>query len=149
MACMLRPLLLLAAVTVAILTLSVVACGADPPSATPIPTHTPTPTPTPTVATPLPCPEGGTRLTNEDPGGSGKYRFNPSELTFKVGQTVTLCLKAESEFHTVTVDELEIDEALDARETRNFTYTFDRAGEFRLYCIPHEALGMIGKIVVQ
>ena len=140
-----RPLPLLAAVAVAILTLSVVACGADPPSATPIPT----PTPIPTVATPLPCPEGGTRLTNEDPGGSGTYKFNPSELTFNVGQTVTLCLKAESEFHTVTVDELEIDEALDAGEMRNIKITFDRAGTFRLYCIPHEALGMVGKIVVQ
>ena len=140
---MLRPLLLLAAVAVAILTLSVVACGADPEDQKPASV---VPPPPPTVP---PCPEGGTRLTNEDPGGSGKYKFNPSELTFKVGQMVTLCLKAESEFHTVTVDELGIDEALDARETRNFTYTFDRAGEFRLYCIPHEALGMIGKIIVQ
>ena len=44
---------------------------------------------------------------------------------------------------------LEIDEALDAGEMRNIKITFDRAGTFRLYCIPHEALGMVGKIVVQ
>ena len=86
-------------------------------------------------------------ITNEDIGGSGAYRFNPSELTFKKGQTVTLRLKAETEFHTFTVDELGIDEALGAGESKDFIFTFDTPGVFDLICIVHP--DMTGAITVE
>lgn len=56
---------------------------------------------------------------------------------------------AETEFHTFTVDDLGIDMELDSGETKTLTYTFDKAGVYKLICIPHEALGMVGEIVVQ
>jgi plastocyanin len=101
------------------------------------------------AATTPPAPAGGdvVEITNEDPGGSGQYRFNPSEVTFKVGQTVTLRLKAETETHTFTVDDLDIDVSLSPGETQDLTFTFDKAGEFDLICIPHKGQ-MSGKIIV-
>ncbi len=89
------------------------------------------------------------KVENQDKGGSGEYMFVPSEFNFKVGQTVTFEVSAETEFHTFTVDELGIDWELDAGETKTFTHTFDRAGSFELVCIPHQVFGMTGVIVVE
>lgn len=83
-----------------------------------------------------------------DPDGSG-YVFDPSEFNFSVGETVSFILTAETEFHTFTVDELGIDVGVDPGETETLTFTFDEAGEYYLYCIPHESLGMTGTITVR
>ena len=92
---------------------------------------------------------GVVRVINRDQGGSGEYRFDPSQLRFEVGQEVTFSLSGETEFHTFTVEALGIDVSMDVGETVEYTFTFDEAGTFRLYCIPHEALGMTGEIVVE
>ena len=85
-----------------------------------------------------------------DPGGPGKeYAFDPSELTFNVGETVTLVLKSETQFHTFTVEELGIDVDVDGGETGSFDFTFDEPGTYTLICVPHQALGMIGTITVR
>lgn len=83
-----------------------------------------------------------------DPDGSGQYQFDPSRWTFRVGQEVNFILRAETEFHTFTVDDLGIDLSVVGVRTENFTFTFDRPGEYRLICIPHQALGMVGTITV-
>ena len=88
------------------------------------------------------------KIVNKDQGGSGEYGFYPSEFSFKIGEIVTFELTAETEFHTFTIDELDIDESVESRQTKTFTVTFTEAGEFQLYCIPHEAFGMVGKIIV-
>ena len=85
---------------------------------------------------------------NQDAGGSGDYKFAPSDFKFKRGEAVTFIMTAETEFHTFTVDELAIDESVSAGETTTFTHTFDKPGTYRLICIPHESLGMVGKLVV-
>ena len=106
-------------------------------------TRAPTAAPQPSI------PEGAVRVINRDQGGSGEYRFDPSEFTFKVGQEVTFALVAETEFHTFTVDELDIDVSMDAGQTVLFTFEFAKAGTYKLTCIPHETLGMVGEIVVE
>lgn len=85
----------------------------------------------------------------QDPGGSGAYLFDPSELTFSLGDTINLEMTSEDEFHTFTVDDLGIDVLVDAGGTETLTFTFDKAGTFDLICIPHEALGMVGTITVK
>jgi len=92
---------------------------------------------------------GGTPITviNEDIGGSGAYAFNPSSLTFKIGETVTFTLRSESEFHTFTIEELAIDESLEAGETKVLNFTFQEAGTFSLVCLAHPQ--MTGTITVQ
>lgn len=84
----------------------------------------------------------------QDPGGSGEYTFEPAEFRFQQGETVTFVLNAQTEFHTFTVDDLGIDVAVNGGTTQRLTFTFDNAGMFSLICIPHEALGMVGTIIV-
>ena len=116
-----------------------------PPPPAPVVQATPTPTPTAPCVDPIPIVS-----VNADPGGSGQYRFDPPAVyTFKVGDCVTFTLSAETEFHTFTVDDLGIDVEIDPGETETLTYIFDRPGEFKLICIPHELQGMTGSITVQ
>ena len=119
---------------------------------------TPTPISTSPSAAPAPAapaasapsiPDGAVRVINKDPGGSGKYEFDPAKFAFEVGQEVTFAVTAETEFHTFNVDELGIDVSMDAGETKVFTFTFHKAGVYKLFCIPHESLGMVGEIVVR
>jgi len=85
----------------------------------------------------------------EDPKGSGAYIFDPAELSFAVGETVTFSLTSEKEFHTFTVTDLGINTAVNAGETATLEVTFDTAGTYELICVPHRALGMVGTITVQ
>lgn len=131
--------------------LLLVACGGG---AAPAPTS-PEPTSQPAIIAPTtpPAPEAPAgdvqKVSLQDPGGSGAYIFDPADLTFGVGDTVTLELTSEGEFHTFTVDDLGIDVPVDAGATETLTFTFDTAGTFDLICVPHEALGMVGTITVQ
>ena len=104
---------------------------------------------TPAAAPEPSIPDDSVKIINRDQSGSGEYRFDPSELTFKVGQEVTFALVAQTEFHTFTVDELGIDVSIDAGTTELFTFEFANAGTYNLICIPHETLGMTGQIVVE
>ena len=88
-----------------------------------------------------------TKVVNRDPGGSGKYEFYPSKFTFNVGQEVKFELSSETEFHTFTIDDLDIDLGLEAEEVIEFTFTFNDAGTYDLVCLSHPE--MTGKIVVK
>ena len=134
-----------ALVLIALMGLALVglACGGGDDEAAP--TARPT---TAGSATPPPPPASGgdvVSVVNQDQGGSGEYKFVPSDFTFSVGETVTFSMVGETEFHTFTVDDLGIDEAVDGGATVTFTVTFDKAGTFKLICIPHEAFGMTGR----
>ena len=80
---------------------------------------------------------------------NGDYVYNPSEITVGTGKTVKFTLTAQEEFHTFTVDDLGIDLEVEAGDTQSITFTFDEPGSYDLICIPHESLGMVGKIIVQ
>ena len=150
------------AILVALISLALVACGGDDDGDTPsvqptaaVPTAPPTTAAAPVSTLPV-APTAGTgtagdvtriKVVNRDPGGSGKYQFSPSEVTFDVGETVEITLLGETEFHTFTVDDLDIDESLDAGEELVFTFTFDRAGVFDLICLAHPQ--MTGTITVK
>ena len=135
------------------------ACGGDGADPTPDSGRTsPPPPPAAPQATPTPKPapvdggnggDEGTPITvvNEDVGGSGQYAFNPADMSFTVGETVTFTLTAETEFHTFTVEDLGIDESLEAGETRKFTFVFKEAGSFDLICLAHP--DMTGTITVR
>ena len=125
-------------------------CGGDAPAPAPTATAQPAPQPTqPSTQTSAPPAGDVVKVENRDIGGSGEYRFVPDEFNFKLGETVTFEMSAETEYHTFTVDDLDIDEDMDAGETITFSYTFDRAGRFEIVCIPHQAFGMTGLIVVE
>ncbi len=131
---------------------AIAACGggdADEPAAEPAETTPEATAAATTAATPASATDDDVvKVVNRDPGGSGKYEFSPKELTFSVGETVTFQVSAETEFHTFEVDDLGISQEMEAGQTVEFEYTFDKAGTFELYCVPHEALGMTGTITV-
>lgn len=138
-----------------VLSASLAACGGsaeEEPAAQPEP---PAPASQEAPSSPAPAPgatDDGPRVVkvvNQDVAGSGKYQFVPSKLQFKLNETVTFEIVAETEFHTFTVDDLGIDESADGGKTVRFTYTFDKPGTFELICIVHEAFGMVGEIVVE
>ena len=125
------------------------ACGSNGggQEATIAPTVTAIETP---VAAPEPSiPDGAVTVINRDQSGSGEYRFDPSELTFKVGEEVTFALVAQTELHSFTVDELGVNVFIAPGTTELFTFEFAKAGTYNLICIPHESLGMTGQIVVE
>ena len=149
-------------VLVAVVSVAAVACGGgDSESESETQRSSPSPVPRAPTATAAPAltvtvkpGDGGTaggsvHVLNHDMAGSGRYAFEPNEFNFKLGETVTFEIRAETEFHTFNVDELDIDESVNGGETVTFSHTFDKAGTFKLFCIPHESLGMVGTIVVQ
>ena len=105
------------------------------------------PTTTPSVGLP-PKDSNVVKVENQDTGGTGEYKFVPKDFTFKVGDTITFEMSGETEFHTFTVDDLGIDEVVDGGETVTFDVTFDKAGQFDLICITHQAFGMTGAITI-
>lgn len=119
--------------------------GASPPS-TVAPAAAP---PALSTAAAAPATAGAIAVSLQDPGGSGSYAFSPTEFSFSVGETVTFPLASEKEFHTFTVDDLGIDESVNAKTVVEITFTFDTAGTFEIICVPHQALGMVGTITVQ
>lgn len=150
------------AVLAGVLSLTVVACNESPkPGNDPVSRLSPPPPPAaPSMTTTLNAevsacktPEEGDDTTVsvslEDLGGSGEYKFGPSDFTFSVGETVTFELTSETEFHTFTLDDFGIDESVEAGETVSCTVSFDDTGIFPLICIPHELDGMLGTIVIQ
>ena len=149
---------LLVATLLFILIPAAIACGGgddETPTATTRPTSPPPPPSAPT-APPAPTatnisgpPPSGTPVTsiNRDVAGSGAYRFDPDEFTFKVGDIVTFTLESETEFHTFTVDELGIDVEVDGGTSQDVTFTFDKSGTFELICLVHPE--MTGTITVQ
>ena len=125
------------------------ACGSNGGEQEATVTPTVTAIETPAAAPEPSIPDGAVTVINRDQSGSGEYRFDPSELTFKVGEEVTFALVAQTELHTFTVDELGIDVFIDPGTTELFTFEFAKAGTYNLICIPHESLGMTGQIVVE
>lgn len=89
-------------------------------------------------------------------------KYYPAELTIEKGETVTW--KNESALvHTVTCDpekaarskNVNLPEGAQAFDSGRmskgdtFKYTFEQAGRYKYFCIPHEATGMIGVIIVK
>ena len=144
------------AMLAALVSLAVVACGGgEAPTPTPTPTRpSPPPPPPPPVATPtvsVPAPSTPTPTPSEvatsftvnlaDAGGPGPFFFKPADLTFSAGETVNFTFIGESQFHTFTVDELDIDVDVGGGETVTFGFTFNKPGTYQLICVPHEAVG--------
>ncbi len=79
------------------------------------------------------------------------YVFEPGALRFEVGDAVEFRLLSVDEAHTFTVNDLGINWIVPKEEAPQAqTFTFDRAGTFKLICIipGHEGSGMVGTITV-
>jgi plastocyanin len=65
------------------------------------------------------------------------FAFDPSNLTVKTGTTVTWT-NMDSVNHTVTSDTGLFDSG-ELGKGSTFSYTFDKAGVYTYYCIPHHS----------
>jgi plastocyanin len=89
----------------------------------------------------------------------GRHFFDPAELTIKVGDTVRWVNECEEDVPCVHSAQAYPDkipagaEAFDSTlltaQGQTYEYTFTVPGEYEYFCLPHEALGMKGKIIVQ
>ena len=73
-------------------------------------------------------------------------------MAFSVGETVEFHLSAKDGVHTFTVKDLDINWVVSNQpDPQVQTFTFDRAGTFKLICaIPgHEGSGMVGTVEVR
>jgi plastocyanin len=144
---------------------SVVACSGDVPPkgdhnakepAPPIVAESSAPPPPPaadiaidsdTVASTAGSSDRSLDVVMQDEGGN--YAYSPVEITVSTGETLELVLTSQNEFHSFTVDDLDIDLEVEAGETEELVFTFDKPGTYDFICIPHESLGMVGQIIVQ
>ena len=116
----------------------------------------PAPTPTKAAATATPTPSAsstssgntGNRETVSITIYDEPSSFFPTTFNFRKGNTYRLQFNAPEEFHTFTVAALGIDIFINPREAATKDITFDQVGTFRLVCLPHEAAGMTGQIIV-
>jgi plastocyanin len=132
--------------------------------ASPAPAVAPSPSPG-LLASPSPS-VGAVPSPSAVTGGStvdmnNELRFDPPVLTVPRGTTVTW-LNTSSIQHTVTDDASKAQNKADAAlpagaepwDSGNidpggrYQHTFDVAGTYKYFCIPHETAGMLGTIVV-
>ena len=116
--------------------------------------------------------DGGASAESGYDVGMTAVAFDPTEITVSVGDTVVWA-NTSSRGHTVTAYDSGIpDDAdffasggYDSTETardafgselggliesgEEWSHTFETAGEYEYVCIPHEASGMIGTVVVE
>lgn len=100
---------------------------------------------------------------------TGEFAFEPATATVDVGQTLTW-RNADAVDHTVTAYEDELPDGADyfasggfdsETAARNelsrglvapgdtFEHTFETAGTYEYFCIPHEGSGMVGTVQVR
>ena len=144
-----RKCIFLGYVLMAGLMLGAMACGGS--EAVPTPTKSaPQVTPAETTGGTTTIGEIVNVVQTEEP-----YAFVPDTFNFELNKTYTLHFPEPKEFHTFTVQDLTIEEAsivdifINAGETVQQTITPTNVGTFKLTCIPHEGLGMVGQVIVQ
>ena len=127
--------------------------GAPRPSPPPPPSASVPAAPLPPAATgpaPVnPAPTSEVTVKLNDSRGRGPFAFDPVNLSFGAGESVSFTFVGESQFHTFTVEELGIDVDVGGGETVSFRHTFNTPGTYELICVPHRALGMVGTITVR
>ena len=93
---------------------------------------------------------------------TNRLTFEPATIRIRAGQTVRWRNTSDI-VHTVTADPSMAQSAESVRlpdgarpfDSGNlapgaaFTYTFETAGEYRYFCLPHELAGMIGTVIVE
>ncbi len=81
---------------------------------------------------------------------STNLRFSPSEVTVTEGQTVRFYWSGQALPHNAVEDNGLFDSG-DPENDVDYSYTFEEGseGEYRFVCEPHEAYGMVGKVIVE
>lgn len=80
------------------------------------------------------------------------FKFMPTEIKVKKGQTVKVVFKNVAGMHDFVVDEFKArTKVIKASETDTIQFVADKAGTFEYYCSVgnHRAMGMKGNLIVE
>lgn len=112
-----------------------------------------------TVTAPQQSSQGQVHIVKMVTTQDGKNFFDPAELTIKVGDTVrwvneceegVACVHSAQAYpDKIPAGAEAFDSGLLTEQGQAFEYTFTVPGEYEYFCLPHEALDMKGKIIVQ
>ncbi len=117
----------------------------------PAPSTSTAPAPTaPTVATATPAPAAPTASPTPTAAAvlieMGDNFFDPSQLTVKVGTTVTWKVVGQSTHDLAARDGSFSDRTMSFGQS--FSHTFTRTGRYPYVCMQHEGDGMVGEVIV-
>lgn len=101
-----------------------------------------------------------TSATGDEASGSVKeftvvgsnFKFSPSTMTVKKGDTVRVNFKSQGPLHNLIIDGFDVATSeLGEDEEEEVEFVADKSGTFDYYCSVgnHRAMGMVGKLVVQ
>jgi plastocyanin len=74
--------------------------------------------------------------------------FDPANITIEPGTTVTWVQSGDNPHTTTSYDGLWDSGMIEGGSGGTFSFTFEEPGTYDYFCIPHEALGMIGSVTV-
>lgn len=80
------------------------------------------------------------------------FKFNPSEITVKKGDTVKVIFKNSGGTHNFMIDEFNVSsQTISSGQTEEVSFVANKAGTFEYYCSvgTHRQQGMVGKLVVE
>ncbi len=123
----------------------------------------PSPTLTPLIASPAPLLPSETPKTSSEPSASptnvtvikisgNSFRFNPSTIKVKKGDTVRVDLTAVDFPHSFNIDALGVEgPTVKPGNTGSVEFTASQTGTFQFYCAvdSHKDRGMVGTLTVQ
>jgi halocyanin-like protein len=82
------------------------------------------------------------------PNGDGPYGFGPAAVRVDPGTTVVWEWTGDGGSHNVVAEDGSYESELVSEAGHTFSHTFESKGVSKYICVPHEALGMKGAIVV-
>jgi plastocyanin len=88
----------------------------------------------------------GVRIWEENPNKAATWRYDPADITVKVGETVTWEWVADDK-HSVTSDNGAFDSGEKKGRGTKWSFKFTKAGDFPYSCTPHPF--MVGSVKVQ
>jgi plastocyanin len=90
---------------------------------------------------------GASSLELEADNEGNDYYFNPTVLTGKSGQKLTITVKNEGDTtHNFSLDQEHINQDVQAGKEITVSVTFPKSGDLEFYCAFHRSLGMIGEL---
>lgn len=99
-----------------------------------------------------PTPEAVSGKVVEVTVEGSNYKFSPTTIEAKKGDTVKLTFKSAGGIHDLTLDEFGVQTSqLGEGEEEEVEFVADKTGTFEYYCSVgnHRKMGMVGKLVVE
>lgn len=88
-------------------------------------------------------------------GGASEMRFFPESLEVSLGDTVTW-VNASNVYHNVKSLGKDIPKEAEPlkspglrKKGDKWSYTFNVPGEYKYFCVPHRAMGMVGQVIAK